>query len=248
MLAPLTAVVAVLLVVAAAVYATGDPGGGTEPPSPEPPVTTTTQPEPPPPEVTEPEAELELIPAFPRVRWRRSVALGLPWSGRLVNGVQLPREGELFITWDPVLRRSPNRHWRRWGTDRLVRLLLRVLAEQRDAYPDAPRIAIGDLSRPRGGDFGKRFGSIGHASHQNGLDADVYYPRRDGRERRADLVRQVDLELAQDLVTRLASARIVTDVFVGPATGLVGPRKKVGVLEHHDDHLHVRIRPPSRHR
>ena len=44
-------------------------------------------------------------------------------------------------------------------------------------------MAVGDLSRPHGGDFGPRFGYIGHASHQNGLDADVYYPRADGTER-----------------------------------------------------------------
>jgi hypothetical protein len=28
--------------------------------------------------------------------------------------------------WDPVLRRSLNRDWRRWGTDRLVRTLIDV--------------------------------------------------------------------------------------------------------------------------
>ena len=43
-------------------------------------------------------------------------------------------------------------------------------------------MAVGDLSRRHGGDFGPRFGYIGHASHQNGLDVDVYYPRADGRE------------------------------------------------------------------
>ena len=106
-----------------------------------------------------------------------------PRRRRLVRGVRLPSGGRHFYTWDPVRRRSPNRSWRRWGTDRLVRVLLRVARRYHRAHPTAARMAIGDLSRPHGGDFGPRFGYIGHASHQNGLDADVYYPRRDGTER-----------------------------------------------------------------
>ena len=43
------------------------------------------------------------------------------WAGKLRRGVQLPAEGPDWFTWDPVLKRSPDRGWRRWGTDRLVR-------------------------------------------------------------------------------------------------------------------------------
>jgi hypothetical protein len=57
------------------------------------------------------------------IQWRRSRALGKPWAGRLVNGVRLPSEGRLFFTWDPVKKRSPNRAYRRYGTDRLIRVL-----------------------------------------------------------------------------------------------------------------------------
>jgi hypothetical protein len=180
--------------------------------------------------------------SWPRVRWRRSLALGAPWEGRLLRGVRLPRAGGHFFTWDPVLRTSPNRHWRRWGSGRLVRLVLRVARELRAAHPGAPRIAVGDLSRPRGGDFGPRFGALGHASHQNGLDVDVYYPRRDRRELRPARVAQIDLELAQDLLDRFLASRAVEIVFVGPATALTGPRRRVQPLVHHDDHMHVRLR------
>src|SRR5215218_10278592 len=134
------------------------------------------------------------------IRWRRSIAVGSHSSGRLVRGVRLPAQRPSFFTWDPVLRRSPNRPWRRWGTDRLVRTLLAVAREFRRAHPRAPRVAIGDLSRPRGGDFGARFGPIGHASHQNGLDADVYYPRADGRERAPRHASEIDRRLSQELV------------------------------------------------
>ena len=130
-------------------------------------------------------AATDLAPPRPeqRIHWRESKAIGLPYAGRLVRGVQLPAEGRTYFTWDPIRETTPNRGWRRWGTDRLIRTTLRVARRYRRENPGAPRLTIGDLSRPRGGDFGPQYGEIGHASHQNGLDIDIYYPRRDRRER-----------------------------------------------------------------
>jgi murein endopeptidase len=176
-----------------------------------------------------------------RIHWRNSTAVGQPWAGRLINGVRLPAEGRLFFTWDPVKQRSPNRTYRRHGTDRLVRVTLNVLRAYAEAHPNAPRVGVGDLSRPRGGNFGEQFGGLGHSSHQNGLDVDVYYPRRDGRERAPRRPSQIDRALAQDLVDRFARAG-ARFVFVGPRTGLRGPPRVVQPLIHHDDHMHVRIR------
>jgi murein endopeptidase len=175
-----------------------------------------------------------------RIHWRRSVAIGYQTAGRLIRGVRLPSEGEHFFTWDPVKRRSPNRWWRRWGTDRLVRLLLQVGREYHAVHPRAPRIGIGDLSRPRGGDFGPRFGYIGHASHQNGLDADIYYPRADRREQAPRYASQIDRGLSQWLVDRFVAKGAIA-VFVGPGTGLRGSPEIVQPLVNHDNHLHVRI-------
>ncbi len=177
---------------------------------------------------------------FETIRWRRSRVIGLPWDGRLVGGVRLPAGGAHFFTWDPVLRRSPNRPWRRFGSDRLVRTLMRIVAEFAAAHPQAPRIAIGDLSRTAGGDFGVRYGRPGHASHQNGLDADIYYPRSDRRERPPRTVAQIERPLAQELVDRFVRAG-ARHVFVGPSTGLRGPPAIVQPLAHHDYHLHVRF-------
>jgi hypothetical protein len=174
--------------------------------------------------------------------WRRSRAVGKPNHGRLLGGVELPAAGTLFVTVDPVTGTSPNRAWRRYGTDRLLRVLLRVAEEHAAAHPGAARLVIGDLSRPHGGRFGPEYGGDGHRSHQNGLDADVYYPRRDGLERIPRRVGQVDRRLAQELVDRFVRAG-AQYVFVGPRTGLRGPAKVVMTLANHDDHLHVRIRP-----
>lgn len=175
-----------------------------------------------------------------QVQWRDSTALGTHTAGRLQHGVRLPAEGRTFLTWDPVLRRSPNRAWRRWGTDELVRVVLRVARQHRAAHPRAPRMAIGDLSRPRGGDFGPQFGYIGHESHQNGLDVDVYYPRADGRELAPRDAAEIDRRLSQELVDRFLAAGAQV-IFVGPNTGLSGPPERVQPLAHHDNHLHVRL-------
>jgi hypothetical protein len=180
---------------------------------------------------------------YPQPKWHSSRSLGLPWAGRLVDGVQLPAQGRTFFTWDPALRRSPDRPWRRWGNNRLVRTLLRVLTAYAAAHPRAPRVGVGDLSRPHGGNFGRQYGGLGHASHQNGLDVDVYYPRRDRLEEAPTTVQQVDRRLGQDLVDRFVAAG-ARYVFVGPHLRLHGPRSIVEPLPNHDNHMHVRIPNP----
>jgi murein endopeptidase len=170
-----------------------------------------------------------------------SRAVGQPWHGHLARGVPFPANGPGFATWDPVRKRVGNRSWRRWGTARLVVTVEDVLAAYARRHPHAPPVLVGDLSRPHGGNFGRHFGGLGHASHQNGLDADVYYPRRDRRLRRAARPEQVDRAAAQELVDMFVRAG-ADYVFVGPHLDLHGPRKVVVPLVHHDDHLHFRIR------
>src|SRR4051812_31064935 len=172
-----------------------------------------------------------------------SRAIGRPWHGRLVNGVQLPEASPDWLTWDPVFKVVPDRPERRWGTAKLIATLRRVLASFHAAHPEAPQVLVGDLSRPHGGVFDQRYGGLGHASHQNGLDADVYYPRADRRLLAAFKPELVDRALAQELVDRFV-ADGAQFVFVGTRVGLRGPRKRVQVIAHHNDHLHVRIFPP----
>lgn len=171
-----------------------------------------------------------------------SRSLGTPNNGRLAHGVPFPPVGATFFSWDPVLHRSPDRIWRRYATIRTVSRTLAVLDAFHAAHPEAPRIAVGDLSRPTGGPFGAKYGGLGHASHQNGRDVDVYYPRKDRLERAARTPGQVDQVLSQALVDRFVRAGAVY-VFVGPRLSLRGPSKIVQRLVHHDDHLHVRWRP-----
>ena len=230
------ALLLILLALALPAVLLAAPGDEPETPRRPPPPVATTTPAPLPPVATPPPPVPE--PAAPA---RPSRAAGVPWSGRLVHGRQLALSGPGFVTWDPIRKHLGNRGWRRWGTDRLLRTLRRVLAAYARRHPNALPVLVGDLSRPRGGDFGPRFGGIGHASHQNGLDADVYYPRVDRRLRRAARPDQVDRAAAQELVDAFVREG-AEYVFVGPSLGLRGPRKVVQTLTHHDDHLHVRLR------
>lgn len=185
----------------------------------------------------------ELPAAAPRaaaIEWRSSTSVGSHAAGSLVDGVRLPAEGPHFATWEPGRDRSPGRPWRRWGSDRTIRAVLRVAGGYGRAHPCAPRMLVGDISRPRGGEFGRRFGGPGHVSHQTGLDVDVYYPRRDGREVVPTGVAQVDWRLAQDLVDRFLAVGAAV-VFVGPRSGLTGPPGRVVILPRHDNHLHARF-------
>jgi murein endopeptidase len=236
---PLALASVIFLALAAAVAFAQEPDPG--PPAPTPTATATAPVETP---TATPVATLgpEEPPDFKLVDWKHSRALGKPFfKGRLVNGTQLPELGEDFFTWDPVYNRIPNREWRRYGTDRLIRTILSVIHAYRTDHDSAQRVGIMDLSRTHGGAFGRKFGGLGHASHQNGLDADILYPRKDVTERRTTKPSQVDRELAQDLVDRFVAAGAVK-VFVGPHLNLKGPKNVVVPLVYHDDHLHVRIR------
>ncbi|MRG54554.1 penicillin-insensitive murein endopeptidase [Phyllobacterium sp. SYP-B3895] len=93
--------------------------------------------------------------------------LGAPQSdgfyakGCLAGGVALPVDGP---TWQ-VMRLSRNR---RWGHPRMISLLER-LSRDAAAKDGWSGLLVGDISQPRGGPM-----LTGHASHQVGLDADVW--------------------------------------------------------------------------
>lgn len=201
------------------------------------------------PEAANPQPSLGPIeappPVYDAVRYHDSRALGLPYAGRLARGTQLPARGPHFETWDPILKRIPNRGWRRFATDDLVRMVMRVQRRYAAAEPNELPMLVGDLSRTRGGDFGVKYGIVGHSSHQNGLDVDVYYPRKDGKRGVPRKPGAVDIRLAQRLVDLFVAAGAET-VLVGPNVALKGPPQIVKPYPNHDNHLHVRIPNPDR--
>ena len=232
------ALLLILLALALPAVLLAAPGDREDEPGPPPPAPSST-PAPPPATAT----PTPLPPSRRRSRRRpsRHARSGCPGRAAWSTAASCPAAGAGYMTWDPILKRVGNRSWRRWGTGRLLATVRRVLADYAGRHPGAQPVLVGDLSRPRGGDFGPRFGGIGHASHQNGLDADVYYPRLDGRLRRARRPDQVDRAAAQELVDAFVREG-AEYVFVGPSLDLRGPTKIVQPLINHDDHLHVRLR------
>ena len=87
-------------------------------------------------------------------------AIGKYSRGCLAGGMALPVNGP---TWQ-VMRLSRNRNW---AHPEMIKVLERIAA--RVPKIGWPGLLIGDMTQPRGGPM-----LTGHASHQIGLDADVW--------------------------------------------------------------------------
>jgi len=175
---------------------------------------------------------------FPAVEWHRATSVGLPYGGHLVGGTQFPVAGGDWVTWNPATDSVPNEPHRLYGNERTVRTLISVIGAYRASHPDAPRVVVGDLSFRDGGRMDQ------HVSHQNGLDVDVYYPRRDRHLSAPIATSQVDHALAQDLLDRFVAAGAQV-IFVGFGTGLRGPSGVVVPYPNHENHMHVRFADPG---
>lgn len=88
-------------------------------------------------------------------------SIGAPSAGCLRGGIALERKGKGFQLMRPERKRN-------YGHPRLVTLLRQIGSEF--ASSKKPKLMIGDLGQPRGGPT-----MSAHATHQNGLDADIWY-------------------------------------------------------------------------
>src|SRR5213593_2112342 len=94
--------------------------------------------------------------------------VGFYSKGCLAGAAALPINGR---TWQ-VMRLSRNRNW---GHPKLVELLERL--SEKGAKVGWHGLLVGDMSQPRGGPM-----LTGHASHQVGLDADIWLTPMPDRE------------------------------------------------------------------
>lgn len=200
--------------------------------------------------------------AFPAPPLPRDPAAGAPQPiGGYANGCiqgarELPPEGAGY----QVVNLSRHRNFGHPVLlDYLSGLADRVQSDQ------LGRIAIGDLSQPRGGRM-----ESGHASHQIGLDADVWFdldlpslPR--GARERSDFASMVDAKTQRvdpqrfgprqrRLLQLAAGDERVTRIFVNPAIklalceGAAGDRawlRKIRPWFGHAAHFHVRLECPD---
>ena len=187
----------------------------------------------------------------------RPAAIGSYARGCLAGGVELPITGDAW----QVMRLSRNRNW---GAPQLV-ALVEDLAEKAKAAGEWNGLMVGDMSQPRGGPM-----ITGHASHQIGLDADVWLiPMPDhvlsSKERetmsailmtknRKELDRRVWTENQAKLIHRAALYPQVARIFVHPpikaelcrwATGDRSWLAKVRPLYGHNYHFHIRMKCPA---
>ena len=139
------------------------------------------------PTATETPVEPGVPPDFAEVDWRDSKALGRPVRQGPAQGrrpAARARRGLLHL--GPGLQPDPQPRVASLGhRPPDPHRSSRCIHEYRTERDSAQRVGIMDLSRPHGGRFGRNFGGLGHATHQNGLDADILYPRKDGTETRA---------------------------------------------------------------
>ncbi|MBV0913413.1 penicillin-insensitive murein endopeptidase [Anianabacter salinae] len=103
----------------------------------------------------------QLFGRVPLASNQRSESFGGYAKGCLAGGARLPETGP---TWQ-AMRLSRNRNW---GHPNLVAYLER-LSQKAAQQPGWDGLYIGDMSQPRGGPM-----LTGHASHQIGLDADIW--------------------------------------------------------------------------
>jgi penicillin-insensitive murein endopeptidase len=187
-------------------------------------------------------------------------AIGFYAKGCLAGAKALPVDGPAW----QAMRLSRNRNW---GHPNLV-ALVEKLANETKKNDGWPGLLVGDLSQPRGGPM-----VSSHASHQVGLDADIWFlampDRRLTEREREDLA--APSMVAEDGVTvdpkmwteghakvvkRAASYASVERIFVHPAIkkalcdahGKDENRAwlhKIRAYWGHHDHFHVRIACPD---
>ncbi|MGK9052159.1 penicillin-insensitive murein endopeptidase [Neorhizobium petrolearium] len=185
--------------------------------------------------------------------------LGFYAKGCMSGAVALPTDGP---TWQ-AMRLSRNR---RWGNPEMIALLEQF---SRDAAKLGwgSGILVGDISQPRGGPM-----LTGHASHQIGLDADIWFTPKPTQpltpQQREDMPFTSMLDKSKfltvdtrrwtnthaNVVMQAASYPQVERVFVNPAikkklcetwTGDRSLLGKVRPIYGHDEHFHIRIHCPA---
>jgi penicillin-insensitive murein DD-endopeptidase len=185
-------------------------------------------------------------------------AIGFYSKGCLAGGVAIPTDGP---TWQ-AMRLSRNR---RWGHPDLI-TLVEKLSRDAAAQDGWPGLLVGDIAQPRGGPM-----LSGHASHQIGLDADVWLTPMPARtlsasEREslsATSMLKKDSLYVDDRIWTPAHARLlmraasypeVERIFVHPGikkklcdtwTGNRAAMGKIRPYYGHHYHFHIRMKCPA---
>lgn len=182
--------------------------------------------------------------------------IGSYTNGCIIGAQALPEKGEGY----QVIRKNRNRFY---GHPDMIAYLERL--GQRAKSAGLPTMLVGDIAMPGGGRF-----LTGHASHQMGLDADIWLRmgamsdadalNSDGKgllvvDRKAQRVDERVWNTNHATLIKLAAQDPqVTRIFVNPAIKVKlcqtagsdrGWLQKVRPWYGHDSHFHVRLKCPS---
>ena len=187
------------------------------------------------------------------------LSIGSYVKGCIAGAVPLPQEG---AAWQ-VMRPARNRFW---GHPALIAVIERIAASLPAGWPG---LLVGDLGQPRGGPM-----VTGHASHQIGLDADIWLTpmpeqrltavERDNLPAKSIVTadgNDVDHSLwgpqYRQLIEAVARTPELARMFVNPAIKRALCREaanspgadrawlaKVRPWWGHDDHFHIRLNCP----
>ena len=190
----------------------------------------------------------------------KAVSIGFYPRGCLSGGVEFPVNG---ATWQ-VMRLSRNRNW---GHPNLIRFLEKFapLAAKATGWNG---ILVGDLAQPRGGPS-----PSDHASHQTGLDVDIWFmpmPDRVLTKEERDTVQAISLvsddwkhlntetwtpqhvEFIKTAAQQPEVQRVLVNAVIKKELCRVEAKKKphawlakVRPWYKHHDHIHVRLKCPS---
>ena len=184
-------------------------------------------------------------------------SIGFYARGCLAGAKPLPVNGPAW----QAMRLSRNRMW---GHPSLVRYIERF-AKDAKAKDGWPGLLVGDMSLPRGGPM-----PFGHASHQVGLDVDIWYKPMPDHELTSEEREKIPMESFlldpghvnpamwkpeySKLLRRAVSYPEVSRIFVNPAIkkwlcdNVKEDRaflRKIHPIMGHDDHFHVRLVCPA---
>lgn len=182
-------------------------------------------------------------------------------KGSLVNPSNLSNSDQ-----DPGILKIFQSHNRNYGAFEMITMIKTVAQEIAQKYPNRERLQVGDVANLKGGNIGS------HKSHQNGLDADVVYYRKNNKEQDPQwagkyiekfviggkISPNFDLERNWALLERLTSFPQVQRIFVDinikkNFCSLYSNSKDITAqrILHtlrpaplHGDHMHIRITCP----
>jgi penicillin-insensitive murein endopeptidase len=186
--------------------------------------------------------------------------IGSHRRGKIKNAFELPAQTESLV------RLFPDKY-SGWGSFEMIMMIQNTAVAIKNLYPHSERVRVGDISRRHGGRLSR------HASHQNGLDADIIYFRSDSVEeiatRLKNLTKMVvkgtlspffDLERNWEYFKLLHIYGSVQRIFVdkeikravcefafnkGEHNTFDYVLRSLRPLSNHDDHMHVRLRCPD---